>query len=336
MIVTFGEVLLRLAAPGAERLLQSPRLAACFGGAEANVASALARLGHDARLVSRLPDGPLGDAALRALRAAGVDVRGVARGNDDRMGLYFTEDGAGARPGTVRYDRAGSAFARLDPATIDWPAALDGARWLHLTGITPALGAGPRAAVAAALAAAAGAGVTASLDLNYRAALWSPEEARAALVPLLDDVDVLIAGAADLEHALGVALPPGGAHDLDVYRRVCCELAARHGLALVALTLRESVSASRNGWRGALYETATDTFIASPRRELELVDRIGGGDAFAAGLIHARLAGRSPVEVLDLALAAGTLQQTVPGDFAAFSRDEVERLAAGGDPRLRR
>jgi 2-dehydro-3-deoxygluconokinase len=330
-VLTFGELMLRLSPPGFERLFQSPELRAVFGGSEANVAVSLAHFGHPARFVTRLPAGPIGDAAVAALRAEGVEVGAIARGGS-RIGIYFLETGASQRPSRVVYDRAHSALAEIDPDDIDWDRALDGVSWIHTSGITPALSAGACAATAALLEHARRRGLAASFDLNYRAKLWTPAEARATLPALLHGVSVLIANEEHLETCLGVAVDPDLASaelDLHTYGSAARRVAAEWDLGHVAITLREGVSASDNGWSALLYERAADAIHRSRRYDVRLVDRIGGGDAFVAGLIHGLTSGQSPADALAFAVAAGALKQTIPGDFNRVSAAEVESLARG-------
>ena len=332
-VVTFGEIMLRLSPPGSERLLQSPVLAAMFGGAEANVAVSLAHWGCESVYVTRLPANPIGEAAIRALRAEGVRTDDIVRGGE-RLGIYFAESGASQRPSTVVYDRAHAAISDIDPATLDWRHLLRGASWLHVSGITPALGPKPARCVADALAAARAASVATSLDLNFRRKLWSPAEAQATLRPLLKHVNLVIANEEDLQSALGFDVPGvdvksgrlNATEYRDVTRRVC-EL----GPTQVAITLRESVSASDNGWSAILGGSALPDMLQSPRYDIRIVDRIGAGDAFAAGLIYGTATGRSPVDALRFAVAAGALKHTIPGDFNRVSIGEVERLARGDE-----
>ncbi len=310
--------MLRLSPPGGERLFQSPRLRTFFGGAEANVAVSLARFGLESRYVTRLPDNSLGDGALQALRAEGVHTDHVRRGGD-RLGVYFVELGAGQRPMTVLYDRAGSAASEMAAHTFDWPAVLAGAKWFHLTGITPALGPSPLAAARAALKAARAAGVTVSFDVNYRRQLWTPAAAQAALRPLMDDVDVLIANGEGLKNGLGVdpASDPEG-------------LCRDFGLTHAAITRREPLSASENGWSAVAFDAAAGELHRGPRHVVRMIDRVGAGDAFAAGLIYALIDSRPMGDALRFAIAAGALKHTVPGDFNRVSGDEIERLAEAG------
>jgi 2-dehydro-3-deoxygluconokinase len=332
--VAFGEVLLRLNAPGYERLLQSPRLGATFGGAEANVAVSLAHLGASSHFVTRLPANAVGDAAVRALRAEGVEVDCIQRGGS-RVGIYFTETGAGQRGSSVVYDRAGSAMAEIDPAGLPWREWMSGAAWFHTSGITPALGAGAAECTRAAIAAAREAGATVSLDLNYRAKLWDAEQARRVMRPLVGQVDLLVANEWHLETILGVAVERpearGGQPGVDAYRAAAERVVREHGVRRVAVTLRESLSASENGWSALLYDGPSRTLHRAPRYVVPLVDRIGGGDSFVAGLVFALLDGGSLEDALRFAVAASVLKHTIPGDFNRVSAAEVRRLASGDE-----
>jgi 2-dehydro-3-deoxygluconokinase len=332
--VTFGELLLRLNAPGHERLFQSPRLDATFGGGEANVAVSLARFGLDSHFVTRLPENAVGDAGVRALRAEAVNVDFVQRGGQ-RMGIYFAETGASQRASQVIYDRAHSAVSELDASAIRWKDVLRGASWFHTTGITPALGSGVAACTRDALVAAREAGARVSLDLNYRRKLWSEDVAQQVMRPLLRHVQLLIANEEDLQTVLGVSIAgtdvTRGRLDVEAYRAAAEQVDAEHGLEQVAITLRESLSASENGWSALLYDRASRTLHRGPRYLLRLVDRIGGGDSFAAGLIFAVLDGKPLDAALRFAVAASALKQTIPGDFNRVSVEEVERLVAGDE-----
>ena len=338
-VVTFGEIMLRLSPPGVERLLQSPTLSATFGGAEANVAVSLAHWGCESVYVTRVPAHAIGDAAIRALRAEGVLTDDVQRGGE-RLGVYFAESGASQRPSTVVYDRAYSAISDIDPPSLDWARVMRGAAWFHVSGITPALGPKPARCVADALAAARTARVTTSFDLNFRRKLWSPSEAQAMLRPLMTNVNLVIANEEDLQSALGFDVPgldvTTGRMNTSAYRdviRQVCEL----GPTAVAITLRESVSASANGWSAILGGSAFPEMLESQRYDIRVVDRIGSGDAFAAGLIYGTATGRAPIDALRFAVAAGALKHTIPGDFNRVSVEEVMRLAAGdGSGRVQR
>lgn len=331
-VVTFGELMLRLSPPGFERLLQSPVLSATFGGGEANVAVALARFGLRSRYVTRLPAHAVGEAALRVLRAEGVDVEGVERGGD-RLGIYFAETGASQRAGDVIYDRAHAAIAAVGPGSFDWPRLLAGADWFHVTGITPALGPGVAAATREAVEAARAAGARVSVDLNYRKKLWSAERAQETMRPLTGLAHVVVANEEDVQACLG--LPVRGADvtagklDPRAYRETAERVSRDFGVEQVAITLRESLSASLNGWSAVLWDAPARRFHASQRYEVTLVDRIGGGDSFAAGLVYGLVTGRSPEEALRFAVAASALKQTIPGDFNRVTVAEVDRLAGG-------
>lgn len=331
-VVTFGEIMLRLSPPGVERLFQSPAFSATFGGGEANVAVSLAHFGCDSVYVTRVPAHAVGDAAVRSLRAEGVDVTHVARGGT-RLGLYFAETGASQRASTVIYDRAHAAIADVTPAAFDWPRIFQGARWFHLTGITPALGAAVAAAAVEAVDSARAAGLTVSLDLNYRAKLWTREAARQVMQPLAARCQVLIANEEDLDACLGIPVEgvdaTRGALAIDQYAHAARTAAARFGNDLVAVTLRESHSASRNGWSALAWDARGAALYQSQRYDVVLVDRIGAGDSFAAGLIYGRLQGRPLERALRFAVAASALKQTIPGDFNRVSVGDVERLASG-------
>jgi 2-dehydro-3-deoxygluconokinase len=330
--VCFGEIMLRLSPPGFERLFQSPILQATFGGGEANVAVSLAQFGCDSLYVTRLPANPIGDAALKVLRAEGVSVEHIVRGGD-RLGIYFAETGASQRPSTVVYDRSHSAIAELQPGSVPWHDVFDGVAWFHFTGITPALSRSAAECTREALHAARRAGVRVSVDLNYRRKLWSEREARDTMRPLMSLVDVVIANEEDLQAVLGIDVPQVDvtAGDLNVerYREAAERVVHEFGVKQVAVTLRESLSASDNAWSGVLLDATTNRFHQSQRYAVRLVDRIGGGDSFAAGLIFGLATGRDSEASLRFAVAASALKQTIPGDFNHVTVNEVERLAAG-------
>ncbi len=317
-VVCFGELMLRLSAPGFERLLQSPVLGATFGGSEANVAISLARFGTDAAYVTRLPANAIGDAAIRALQREGVDITHVTRGGP-RLGIYFLETGTGQRGSTVVYDRTPSSVSTICRSDVNWHEVLLGASWLHVSGITPALGEGPAACVAEGMAAARAAGVTVSFDLNYRATLWTTSEAAPVLQEMARTADLLIASRDQVEPLLGI--PPDAAAPRAV--------AERFGLSLVALTSRDCRSASENAVSAVLWDGRAGELLTGPRYDVEIVDRIGTGDAFAAGLIYALTNGRGSAAALQFAVAAGALKHTVPGDANLVSVAEVDRLANG-------
>ncbi len=330
--MSFGEIMLRLGPPGFERLLQSPALSATFGGGEANVAVSLAQFGLDSHYVTRLPSNAIGDAALRALRAEGVRTDHVARGGT-RVGIYFTETGASQRASTVLYDRAHSAISEIPEDAVPWDLVMQGTAWFHVTGITPALGERAVAATKAAVTAARRAGARVSVDLNFRKKLWTEAQAQAVMRPLMGDVDVVIANEEDLQSVLGVHVQgadvTSGTLHVDAYREAAASVTRTLGPALVAITLRESLSASDNGWGAVLWDGATETLHESQRYAVRLVDRIGGGDSFAAGLIYGLVTGRPHAGALRFAVAASALKQTIPGDFNRVSVMEVDALAKG-------
>jgi 2-dehydro-3-deoxygluconokinase len=331
-VVTFGEIMLRLSPPGFERLFQSPVLGATFGGGEANVAVSLAQFGLESVYVTALPTHAIGEAALRALRAEGVRTQAIVRGGS-RIGIYYAETGASQRASGVIYDRAHSAISEMKPDAVDWSAVLDGAAWFHVTGITPALGVSAAEATRLAIGAAKRAGARVSVDLNYRKKLWTEAQAQQVMGPLMRDVDVVIANEEDLQSVLGVHVPgtdvTSGQLNIDGFRQAAERVTRDFGPKMVAITLRESVSASDNGWSAALWDAVTGTMQRSQRYDVRLVDRIGGGDSFAAGLIYGLVTGRSPQDTLRFAVAASAIKQTIPGDFNRVSVDDVDRLAGG-------
>jgi 2-dehydro-3-deoxygluconokinase len=328
-VVCFGEVMLRLSAPGAEVLLQSARLDARIGGAEANVGVSLARFGHPVRMVSFLPDNRLGRAALDELRRHGLEVDGV-RAAPGRLGLYFLTPAAGLRAAEVLYDRADSSFALADPDAIDWPAELEGADWLHLSGVTPAVGPNAAEAALTAVRAARVKGLTVSFDGNYRKSLWDqwPTDGAALLADIVAAADLLIGDDRDVALILGHDFPQTDPME----RRLAAAEAAFTGfpqLSRFASTHRTVHDAGRHSLAAFLADR-DGHWTAAPREVAGIVDRIGGGDAFAAGLIHGLRTAMEPQAVLDFALAAGALKHSIPGDFNLVSVAEVEALLAGG------
>ena len=331
-IATFGEIMLRLSPPGKELLFQSPELRAVFGGGEANVAVSLAIWGHASRWISVVPANPVGDAALRELRRYGVDVGSVVRGGR-RLGIYFAETGANERPSQVIYDREGSAIAEAGPGAVEWAAAFDRMDWLHLTGITPALSASAAALTLEAAKAARAKGMTVSLDLNYRSKLWrygrpAPEVMR----DLAGLADVLVGNEEDCQKALGLGAAAdltAGRLDVGAYERLTAEvMSAFPNLQRVAVTLRESLSADWNRWSAVL--RSREGFLAGPVHEIRsVVDRIGTGDAFAAGLIHGLGRFKTDAEALDFAVAAAALKHSIPGDWNLSAEGDVLALVRG-------
>jgi 2-dehydro-3-deoxygluconokinase len=331
-VVTFGEIMLRLKAPGRERLFQSPVLEATFGGAESNVAVSLATFGLDVAFVTALPSGPVGDAAVGELHRFGVDTRFIRR-SGERVGTYFLEAGANQRPSRVVYDRAHSALAASGPDDFDWQRILDGADWLHVTGITPAISASAAAATLAAVRQARAMGVPVSCDYNYRRNLWKYGRAAPDVMrEIVGQVQVGIANEEDCQQSLGIALDVdvrAGSLDTDEYRVLAAQVLKEFpNLERQVITLRESRSADVNRWSACLHNR--ERFYVSRLYEIgDIVDRVGSGDAFAAGLICAMLAGADDDAALEFAAAAGCLKHSVPGDFNRVSVGEVEALLKG-------
>lgn len=331
-VVTLGEMMLRLKAPGRERLFQSPALEATFGGAESNVAVALAQWGLDAAFATVLPAGPVGDAAVAELRRWGVDTRLVRRAGA-RVGIYYLEAGAAQRPSRVVYDRAGSAMAAATAADFDWDQVFAGADWFHLSGITPALSAAAAGVAIEAVRQARARGVPVSCDYNYRANLWSwGKPAPEVMGELVAQVQVGIANEEDCQRALGIEAGldvRGGRLDAAAVRALAGRVLERFpGLEKQVITLRESHGADHNGWSACLADRAR--FLESRRYDISgIVDRVGSGDAFAAGLVYGLLTFGDDARALEFAAAAGCLKHTVPGDFNRVSVAEIETLLKG-------
>ena len=329
-IVTLGEIMLRLSTPGHSRFVQSDSFDVVYGGGEANVAVSCANYGHEAYYVTRLPVHEIGQAAVNALRRYGVRTDFIARGGS-RVGIYFLESGAAMRPSKVIYDRAGSAIAEALPEDFDFDAIMEGADWFHWSGITPAIS--DRAAELTRLAceAAKRHGVTVSVDLNFRKKLWTKEKAQSVMRPLMQYVDVCIGNEEDAELCLGFkpdADVEGGRTDAEGYKGIFKAMADEFGFKYVVSTLRESFSASHNGWKAMIYDGKE--FYESKRYDiLPIVDRVGGGDSFSGGLIHGLLTKATQGEALEFAVAASALKHTIDGDFNMVSAAEVEALAGG-------
>ena len=337
-IVTMGELLMRLSSPGNKRLLQSDRFDVNYGGGEANVAVSLQNYGDDAFFVSKIPTHEIGQAALNSLRTFGVHTDHIARGGE-RLGIYFLETGSSLRPSKVLYDRAHSSFCEATPDDFDFDAIFRDADWFHWSGITPALGKGTAECVEQACIAAKKAGVTISCDLNFRGKLWTTEEARAVMCPLMKYVDVCIGNEEDAEKCLGfrpTADVKNGKTDADGYKDIFERMAARFGFKYVVGTLRESFSASHNGWKALIYDGKE--FCVSRRYELNpIVDRVGAGDSFSAGIIHGLANGKPTKWTLEFAAAASALKHTIPGDVNLVLKGEVEALMNGnGNGRVER
>ncbi len=337
----FGEMMLRMAAPGFERLLQSPRFEASFGGGEANVAVSLAVHGMRTRFITALPDNDLGRAAERALKGYGVDTSYIVHAKDARMGIYYLERGADRRPSSVIYDREGSAINKIAVGEIDWVEALDGCGWFHITGITPALSVNALDQALAAVRTAAKNGIPVSCDLNFRTKLWRYGRAAGEVMPEFARLaHVLIANEEDCQKALGIgsaAGVEGGSLDLKRYEGITGEVMAHYpNLLCAAITLRESRSASSNRWSACL--RSGKEFIISRAYDIDhIVDRVGSGDSFAAGLIYGLSTMDSGKEALEYAVAASCLKHSIEGDFNLAGPAEIKTLAeGGGSGRIRR
>lgn len=325
-VVTFGEMLLRLQPFGYKRLSQADSYEATYGGAEANVAAALAAMGENAAVVTKLPLNEIGQNAIDALRKVGVDTSLIVRGGE-RTGLYYCEKGASQRPSKVVYDRAGSAISLARRNEFDWKKIFDGANWFHFTGITPALSDELAEICLDAAKNAKKLGLTVSCDPNYRAKLWSKDKASRVLMNLMPFVDVCITNVPQVSDVFGTIA--------DNERELADKLIAKFGFKTVAFTRRESFSASDNGYSGALY--TADGFAESRTYSMRIVDRVGGGDAFAAGLIYAMTHGYDLQKAVDFAVAAAVLKHSIEGDVAYITVDEIEQLAGGdGTGRVQR
>jgi 2-dehydro-3-deoxygluconokinase len=333
-IVTFGEIMLRLAPPGFQRFTQARAFEAIYGGGEANVAVSLANYGENVEYVTRLPKNELGDACLASLRGFGVGTDYIARGGE-RLGIYFIESGAAQRASKVIYDRAGSSFATIQTGSIDWKAVFAGADWFHWTGITPAVSQGAAEVCREAILAARELGLPVSTDLNYRAKLWKWGKAAGEVMSeLVGMCNVALGNEEDAEKVFGIKAPESdvtsGKVEADHYRFVCEKLAERFpSLKTISITLRGSLSASHNTWSGVLWKNGA--FFSAPTYEiLPIVDRVGGGDAFMGGLIYGlRKYPSDPQKALNFAAAAACLKHSIIGDFNAVSASEVENLMAG-------
>lgn len=329
-IVTFGEIMLRLAPIGYERFVQSKEFGVVYGGGEANVAVSLANYNKDVYFVTKLPKHEIGQAAVNDLRKFGVKTDYIVRGGD-RVGIYYCEKGTSQRPSKVIYDRAHSAIAEAKREDFDWKKIFEGVEWFHFTGITPALNDECAQITLDAVKAAKEAGVTVSVDLNYRKKLWTKDKAGKVMGEIVKYCDVVIANEEDAEMVFGIKAAEtditGGHLSDEGYRDVAKQLVERFGLKYVAITLRESFSATHNGWSAMLYDT--NEFYKSKRYDIHITDRVGGGDSFGGGLIYGLTSGMSNQDALEFAVAASCLKHTIEGDFNLVSVDEVETLAKG-------
>lgn len=327
-IVTLGEIMLRLSPEGNDRFIQSESLRIIPGGGEANVAVSLANYGHDAYFVSKLPKHEIGQIAVNGLRRYGVNTEFIARGGD-RVGLYYAETGASMRPSKVIYDRAHSAIAEADPSDFDFDKIMEGAQWFHWSGITPAISDKAAELTKLACEAAKRHGVTVSVDLNFRK-LRTSEKAISVMRPLMKYVDVCIGNEEDAQLCLGFADADveGGKTDAEGYYGIFKGMMKEFGFKYVVSTLRESLSATHNGWKALIYDGKE--FYQSKHYDINpIIDRVGGGDSFSGGLIHGLLTKETQGEALEFAVAASALKHTIPGDFNLVTADEVESLAGG-------
>ncbi|MBK7629537.1 MAG: sugar kinase [Ignavibacteriales bacterium] len=332
-VVTLGEIMMRLSTPGYERFVQSQKFDVTYGGGEANVAVALSNYGFESYFVSKLPKHEIGQSAVNHLRRFGVKTDYIVRGGD-RVGIYFLETGASQRASKVIYDRDNSAVRSITADELNWDNIFNNCKWFHWTGITPALGKNSQELIINACKVAQKKGVKVSCDLNFRKKMWTEKEAQSVMIPLMEYVDVCIANEEDAEKSLGMkAQNTSVSHaelDEEGYFKLAKSLKEKYSFEAVAITLRESYSASRNGWSALLLD---DKDCKKPYRskkyDIQIVDRVGGGDSFASGLIYGLLTKNNTSEALEFAVAASCLKQTILGDFNLVSLDEVEKLAKG-------
>ena len=337
-VVTFGELMLRLQPFNYERFVQANSVEFTFGGGEANVAVSLANYGMDAAYVTKLPAHAIGQAAVNSLRRYGVDTSMIVRGGD-RVGIYYNEKGASQRGSVCIYDRANSAIQKASREDFDWDKIFEGVDWFHFTGITPALGPNVVEICEDACKAAKAKGVKISCDLNYRGKLWTRAEANAAMTKLAAYIDVCISNEEDAKDVFGIEAEAtdiyGGTINHEGYKSVAKQLADKFGFEKVAITLRESYSASHNGWSAMLYDG--ENYCFSKKYDLTIIDRVGGGDSFGGGLIYALLNGKDTQAAVEFAVAASALKHTITGDYNMMTVAEVEKLAGGdGSGRIQR
>ena len=337
-VITFGEIMLRLAPNGYYRFFQNDQMQATFGGGEANVAVSLANYGIDTAFVTKLPEHAIGQAAVNSLRHYGVDTSMIVRGGD-RVGIYYLEKGASQRGSVCIYDRAHSSIQESSASEYDWNAIFADAEWFHFTGITPALGPNVVEICREACKAAKAHGVKISCDLNYRGKLWTREEARAAMTDLCQYVDICISNEEDAKDVFGIEAENtdiyGGKLNKEGYKSVAKQLADKFGFEKVAITLRTSISASDNDWAAMLYDG--ENYCFSKEYHLHITDRVGGGDSFGGGLIYSLLTGKSTQDAVEFAVAASALKHSIEGDYNLVTVSEVEKLAGGdGSGRVQR
>jgi len=329
-VATFGEILLRLSTPKKDRFLQANNLEIEYGGGEYNVAVSLSRFGVPTKFITALPDNPIGDAALNRIRSFGIDTSSIVR-EGSRMGLYFLEHGAAMRPSKVVYDRARSSISEVKLGTIDWEKAFEDVGWFHFTGITPAISKEASEVTIEAAKAAKALGLTISADMNYRKNLWTPEEAQSVMKPLMKYVDIAIGNEEDAEKCLGISAKgqdvTSGELNPEAYRSVLDKLSSEFNFKKVGITLRESISASDNNW-SAVYAEGSDMHVGK-KYSVHIVDRVGGGDAFSAGIIYGNLTNMPAKETLNFAVASSALAHTIHGDLNLVSLSEVNAVAKG-------
>ncbi len=337
-VVTLGEIMLRLSTPGHERFVQADNFDVCYGGGEANCCVSLSNYGLETRFVTKVPKNDIGQSAINALRRFGVDTSFIARGGE-RLGIYFLESGASQRPSKVIYDRAHASIAEAKASEFNWDEIFKDADWFHFTGITPALSDAAAELTLEALKVAKDKGITVSVDLNYRQKLWSQEKAKEVMTKLMKYVDVCIGNEEDAEKVFGIKAEntdiSKGEINHAAYEEVAKKIIETFDVKLVASTLRESYSASDNGWSAILYDG--EKSYLSKKYDLRIVDRVGGGDSFASGLIYGLVMENPLEEALEFAVAASALKHTIPGDTNHVSKEEVMTLMGGdGSGRVQR
>ncbi|UAY53481.1 sugar kinase [Ferruginibacter albus] len=337
-VVTLGEIMLRLSTPGFERFVQADSFDVTYGGGEANVAAAICNYGENGTFVTKVPNNAIGQSAINHLRRYGVDTKHIARGGD-RLGIYFLETGASMRASQVIYDRAGASIAEVDASEFNWDEIFDGADWFHTTGITPALSDKAAALTLAALKAAKAKGITTSIDLNFRKKLWTKEKARVVMTGLCEFVDVCIGNEEDADLCLGFKAAhtdvTKGELNLDGFKDVFKQMKEKLGFKFIASSLRESHSASDNGWSALVYDGTE--FYHTKKYNVRIVDRVGSGDSFASGLIYGLVTGMKMADAAEFGVAASALKHTIPGDLNHATLSDVKELVKGdGSGRVQR
>lgn len=329
-VVTMGEILLRLSTKDYKKFMQADEFEACFGGSEANVAVSLAMFGMDSSYVTKVPDNPIGRSAVSALRKMNVDTSDVSYGGN-RLGIYYMEKGSAVRPSNVVYDRAGSSMSTAEVSDFDFDKIFDEADWFHFSGITPAISENARVIVLEALKAAKRKGVTVSCDLNYRNKLWTVNQAKQVMPQYMEYVDVIMGGREDARKMLGFTLSKENEDDtpnLEAYEKMFREMADKYQFQYVISSLRQSHTSSYHDFSGCIYDG--ENFYTAKKYEISpMIDRVGGGDAFAAGIIFAILSGKETKDVIEFAVAASALKHTIPGDANLSSVEEIEHLIKG-------